>query len=1424
MPLEMTLLRPRIVRWLQGRPFRPPMSAPADSTRSAPMRRLALMGLMLVAAIASCKDVTAPGGGRFARGLSWNAIFPPPLRDVGGTGSGVVNFDKVHVLLHHSDGSIALDTTIDFPSGADSLTVSLAVRLLNDAPSAGEPMSLDLGYVNATGDTVFKGGPIALTASPPPAGGGVNPPVQVPVAYTGPGASATAVVIAPRTQSVIAGAPFTFTAAANDASGTALAGTPIIWTSLDPTIATITAPTAGTGSALTVRGTARILAQLLTGAKDTVQLVVTLPAAQLVKPTTGSGDGQTGASGAALPQPIVVKVAASDGVGVVGAPVTFTVSTGGGSVSPSSGVTDANGLAQTAWTLGPSAGTQFLGVTSAALASSQLTYSASAFAAHTWTGAANNQWTNAANWFPAVVPAAGDSVVIPPTPTPPVLSANAAVRALVISTAQLSIAPGDTLTDNGVLDATTGAITGGGTVTLGGTGQVSGTIAGALNVKGSYKLGGTLGVAGNVTILAGNLTLNGKQMAVTGDFCTQGTGTFTMTNAADLLVINGAAKFNGGSTVGLLSSGKISVAGNLLVPGAASAFAPSGGDTVLFVGTSQPQTITVASPTMPTFQTFISANSLGVVINSPITIQGDVALGGPVSTGGNALTINGTLTDPALFLDASGGGLTLGNATTPLSASTFAIGYSPADTSLFTNVTFTGAAAALQAPLVVHGGVTISAGSLVVSGQPLYVIGTFSTTGSGTLAMNNAADSVLIQGVATFSGGAEAGLLTNGTLGILSQLLVSGPGQFAASGSHVTLFAGQPAPAVIEGCGLSCDFGLKAALGTSSAAPRTSAAMATRTIATHVKPTAAQLAARRAAGRVRAAGAKTQRAAMHAARAAISAKWPSRAASARAARAAGATARARVGASKPAGATRPALRPRSGTRRMALPHALTAAALQSRGGVRSAASFTLPGTLPVESDTVHVALADTTGNYFANVRVIGVVDWQTFAVVTQVVVDTTGYLIGNGHLTIADTLFVSGGGQVFPEAVELLGVLSDSGYFSPDTTIFSGATQTMPSVPFFGCTISFCSLDYYNVIVNSPSLNIIAEDGNEVDVYGSLFIVNSGQLRNGTPDPNCFGCEADYLYVEGALETHDNGTLRMNDPGNAFVYTEVDDSAYFAGGSSTGLLTQGEIDFYGNFRTGGASPTAYVATSPHLSYFDSFLVVGNGAPGLVITFANPGYAASHFGDLYVDTGDYYLAGNVFADGSLMGGCSDCTLVGIHAGTAGVGVTSKGASVNNVKFDGVTWDLQDGYQVFGASFIDFENQDPTKIQFSIERSDSLPIAQNESIFSNWTFGTAATTGLYLQVTQLPQDPLLDVLEVSFVNLTLVGGFAHESVIANGLVTPIIFGWNDGGGDNLLSTATDWIGGRLGVGGTSAGRAGTQNGGTSGPVTPLRALRF
>lgn len=67
--------------------------------------------------------------------------------------------------------------------------------------------------------------------------------------------------------------------------------------------------------------------------------------------------GLTGVAGSALATPIEVRVLASDEQPLAGATVNFSVSAGGGSVSPASAVSDGNGVARTTLTLGRTAGT-----------------------------------------------------------------------------------------------------------------------------------------------------------------------------------------------------------------------------------------------------------------------------------------------------------------------------------------------------------------------------------------------------------------------------------------------------------------------------------------------------------------------------------------------------------------------------------------------------------------------------------------------------------------------------------------------------------------------------------------------------------------------------------------------------------------------------------------------------------------------------------------------------------------------------------------------------------------------------------------------------------------------------------------------------------------------------------------------------------
>ncbi len=77
--------------------------------------------------------------------------------------------------------------------------------------------------------------------------------------------------------------------------------------------------------------------------------------------TIQAGNNQTGTVGAALPdtlQVLVVNQSSNSPAPFAGVTVDWTVANGDGSVNPATSVTDANGIASTVWTLGPTAGQQ----------------------------------------------------------------------------------------------------------------------------------------------------------------------------------------------------------------------------------------------------------------------------------------------------------------------------------------------------------------------------------------------------------------------------------------------------------------------------------------------------------------------------------------------------------------------------------------------------------------------------------------------------------------------------------------------------------------------------------------------------------------------------------------------------------------------------------------------------------------------------------------------------------------------------------------------------------------------------------------------------------------------------------------------------------------------------------------------------------
>ncbi len=112
---------------------------------------------------------------------------------------------------------------------------------------------------------------------------------------------------------------------------------------------------------------------------DTVGMQATATNLTLTKT---SGDGQHGAAFEYLGAPLVVQVTDNTGVGQAGVTVYFTVTSGGGSVSLASVLTNANGYAQTNWLIGdPSVSSQKVQVVARTSAGAQVNGSPLTFTA-----------------------------------------------------------------------------------------------------------------------------------------------------------------------------------------------------------------------------------------------------------------------------------------------------------------------------------------------------------------------------------------------------------------------------------------------------------------------------------------------------------------------------------------------------------------------------------------------------------------------------------------------------------------------------------------------------------------------------------------------------------------------------------------------------------------------------------------------------------------------------------------------------------------------------------------------------------------------------------------------------------------------------------------------------------------------------------
>lgn len=276
------------------------------------------------------------------------------------------------------------------------------------------------------------------------------------------------------------------------------------------------------------------------------------------------GDGQSAPAGASVSVPPAVRLLDAASNPIVGASVTFAVTSGGGSLTdPTTVTTDASGIAQVGgWTLGAPPGTNTISATVAlpGISGNPVTFTATGTATgKTWTGAVSSDWSVPLNWSPIGAPTSVDAVSIGPAANEPLLTGPAVASTVTIS------GPGAVLTIGGQT-LTTGALT---------------TVSGGLLV---------------------------------------------MTNPSDLVIVAGPAFFAGGNETGSLTAGELRVAGDFNQGGGGdpAAFSASGTHRTVFNGAAL-QSVQFVNVPGSAFQDLDISHTVGINIQfdfNGVTVHG----------------------------------------------------------------------------------------------------------------------------------------------------------------------------------------------------------------------------------------------------------------------------------------------------------------------------------------------------------------------------------------------------------------------------------------------------------------------------------------------------------------------------------------------------------------------------------------------------------------------------------------------------------------------------------------------------------------------------------------------------------------------------------------------------------------------------------
>jgi hypothetical protein len=222
-----------------------------------------------------------------------------------------------------------------------------------------------------------------------------------------PSTPASITIVSGNNQTGVAGSalPDALGVLVTDASGRPVAGISVNWTvvagggSVIP--ASSTTDSAGLATTNWTLGAALGANRVTASVRDLepVALDATAIAGPPASVAIVSGDGQSGTVGTELPAALTVRVTDTGARPVTGATVTWAVTAGGGTVTPTTATTDSNGTGSTRWTLGTSLGAN--SATATVAGSAAVTFEATSTAGAT---------TSVSVTSPTAIPYEGDTV------------------------------------------------------------------------------------------------------------------------------------------------------------------------------------------------------------------------------------------------------------------------------------------------------------------------------------------------------------------------------------------------------------------------------------------------------------------------------------------------------------------------------------------------------------------------------------------------------------------------------------------------------------------------------------------------------------------------------------------------------------------------------------------------------------------------------------------------------------------------------------------------------------------------------------------------------------------------------------------------------------------------------------------------------